>query len=470
MLSATTSDSRGVAIDYRLDAATSDPASLRFAVYRSADDRLDPGDRLVGSGSAGPLDDNGTPSGAPGVHRLTIGLPGGLPLAPRQPYVVVAAGSGTDLAATAAFRKYTIGVVTHGGMIHSSWKHGPPWQLQTAAILRREGFDAVIPFNWAGQSSKPGRAAQQGERLANQVLRAAATFPAGSPVDVQFIGHSEGAVVNTRALVALERSPTAELAAGHVVDTLLDPHAANNAVPGQGSVAGGPLGMLATFVVRSYQSRANDPPVFIPAGVDEAQVFYQHAPASRYGQIYNLWGQVPVPNLSGNPVAYYNLTSAGTVHSGNHGVSLWYRNFVAPTLGEQAPLIRALRLTGSVEDATIATPARASLSALAARRIQSWGPSRSLANPRPTFSGTAAPGSRVRVYLGPAADPTVLAPGGRTTAGDDGAWSLTTRPLRDGQYRAVAASYAPALRARPGLTIVPVAPLGRFTIGSPPRS
>ncbi|MFO0890898.1 MAG: hypothetical protein U0790_17365 [Isosphaeraceae bacterium] len=289
-------------------------------------------------------------------------------------------------------------------------------------------------------------------------------------MDVQFIGHSEGAVVNTRAIAALERSSTPELAAGYVVDTLLDPHAANNGVPGQGSVSGGPLGLLATVLVSGYQSRANDPPVFIPAGVDEAQVFYQHAPASRYGQIYNLWGQVPVPNLSDNPVAYYNLTGAGAVHSGNHGVSLWYRNFVAPTLGERAPLIRDLRLTGSVEGET--TPAEASLSAgvLARRQVRAWGPVQSATGSRATFAGTAAPRSEVRVYLGPASDLNAIAPGGRVTADADGRWSLTTRPLRDGRYRAVAMSYAPALRTRPGLSIVPTAPLGQFTIGDVSRA
>ncbi len=93
------------------------------------------------------------------------------------------------------------------------------------------------------------------------------------------------------------------------------------------------------MLVTSYQARANDPPVFISAGVDAAQVFYQHSPASSHRGIYNLWGQVPVPNLSGNTVAYYNLTAAGVIHAGNCGISQWYRNFVAPTLGDQAPLI-----------------------------------------------------------------------------------------------------------------------------------
>lgn len=463
ILSATTRDSRSVTIGYRIDPPAADPTPLSFRVYRSADPTPDPSDRLVGTWTAGAADDGGLLPTSPGVHQLTIGLPEGLPIDPRRPYVVVATGSGDHLS-TASFRKYSIGIVTHGALVNSSWKHGPPWQLQTATILRQQGYDTVIPFNWASQSSKPGRAPAQGARLAHQVLQAASRFPAGAPVDVQFIGHSEGTVVNTQAIVALENQATPELGAGFVVDTLLDPHAANNGVPGQVSVSGGPLGWLATTLISDYQSRAHDPPVFIPAGVDEAQVFYQHSPASRYGQIYNLWGQVPVPNLSGNPIAYYNLTSAGAIHSGNHGIALWYRNFVAPTLSDQAPLIQALRLTGTIQGAAIPAPIAAS--ALAARRVRAWGPGRALDATRPSVSGTAAPGSKVRVYVGPAAELTSITLGGRATADATGHWSLTTRPLRDGQYRAVAMSYAPALKTRPGLAIVPMTPLGRFTIRS----
>ena len=136
--------------------------------------------------------------------------------------------------------------------------------------------------------------------------------------------------------------------------------------------------------------------MFIPAGVDAAQVFYQHNPASHdHGVnqgLYNLWGQVPVPNLSGHPVAYYNLTAAGATHSGNYGVSLWYRNFVAPTLGDQAPLIRSLQLEGHIDQAV---PAAASnLSALARRRVRAWGPVQLVAGSRAEFSGTAAARAR----------------------------------------------------------------------------
>ena len=62
----------------------------------------------------------------------------------------------TDPAQTASFRTYTIGIVTHGGIQDTSWKHGPPWELQIAYEMKHEGYDAVIPYNWVAQSSNPG--------------------------------------------------------------------------------------------------------------------------------------------------------------------------------------------------------------------------------------------------------------------------------------------------------------------------
>ena len=473
MLSATTTNSMSVTIDYQMNQTAGSSLPLQFGVYRSSDSQFDSGDSLVGTWTASgqgqgtvPSDASGLPATAPGTHQLTIPLPGGLPPDPQKPYVLVVAdpslsSATTNPQQTASFRTYVIGVVTHGALVNPSWKHGPPWALQTATILKQQGYDAVIPFNWASQSSNPGHAAMQGPRLARQILATASQFPTSAPVDLQLIGHSEGAVVNTQAIVALEKSITPQLKAGFLEDTLLDPHAANNNVPSQASAASGLIGALARVLVTSYQARANDPPVFIPAGVDAAQVFYQHSPASSHQGIYNLWGQVPVPNLSGNTVAYYNLTAAGVIHAGNYGVSQWYRNFVAPTLGDQAPLIQMLQLRGQIDRAVVIP--LASAGALAQRRARAWGQVDAVQGPQTTFSGTAAPGSKVRVYLGPAANPSEIALAGQTTADTTGAWALTTRPLPDGCYRAVAMAFSRALQTRPGLAIVPMVSLGRFT-------
>ena len=106
---------------------------------------------------------------------------------------------------TASFRVYTIGIVTHGGIQDPSWVHGPPWELETAYMMRREGFDGVIGYNWAEQSSTPGAAIKQSPRLERMILDAVSRFPANAPVDLEFIGHSEGTVVNTYAINALRK-------------------------------------------------------------------------------------------------------------------------------------------------------------------------------------------------------------------------------------------------------------------------
>ena len=493
MLSATTTDSKSVTIDYQVNQAPGTGAPLQLGIYRSSDSRFDSGDRLVdlvsiipagdASGQPATLDQAGLPAAALGIHHLTIPLPQGLPPYPKKPYVLVVADPGSPSATTeprqtASFRTYVIGVVTHGGLEDPSWKHGPPWELQIAYYMRHEGFDAVIPYNWVNQSSTPGDAIKQSPRLARMILGTVRRFPASAPVDLQLIGHSEGTVVNTYALVQLEREMPPQLRAGYIVDTLLDPHAANNEVPGQQySPAAGPLGGLADGVVQIYQDHAHDPPVFIPRLVDAAQVFFEHTTAAKQGGFVNMWGQVPVKVQGPDPVVhYYNLTAAGVTHSGNKGVAEWYRNFVAPTLGDQAPLVQQLQLDGQVDHAstTAATQAPSPRRVAAARRAAAihdtrvYGSAQDVATDRPEFSGTAAPGSVVRLYVGPANRPPEITLAGWTTADSTGAWSLSTRrPLSDGQYRAVVTAFSRALHTRPGLTIVPTQPLGRFVVGAP---
>jgi hypothetical protein len=310
------------------------------------------------------------------------------------------------------------------------------------------------------------------------ILGTAGKFPANAPVDLEFIGHSEGTVVNTYAIAKLQGEMTPQLKAGFIEDTLLDPHAADNGVVSGKQISdAGPLGGLAHLIITSYQGKAKDPPAYFPSVVDEAQVFYQHSPA-KASAIYNLWGQVPV-KTDGPLVHYYDLTAAGATHSGNTGVALWYRNFVAPTLGNQAPLVQQLQLDGRIDHArSPATPAvnspgaRAPVSqAVAARDDRIYGPAHVVSTDHPEFSGTAAPGSVVRLYVGSAAQPSETRLAGLTRADDAGHWSLTTRrPLHDGQYRTVVSAFSPALSTRPGLSVVPTQPLGRLVVDAQPGS
>src|SRR5262249_17331433 len=156
------------------------------------------------------------------------------------------------------------------------------------------------------------------------------------------------------------------------------------------------------------------------------------------------------------------LTAAGATHAGNTGVAQWYANFVAPAAGDQMPLIQALQLNAQIDHVDSTTAASAS--ALAGPYDS--GPDPVINDRRPAFSGTAAPGSTVRLYIGPASSPSKIGLSAWTKADATGHWTLTTRPLRDGRYRAVAMSFSRALRTRPGLTIMPTAPLGSFAVAS----
>jgi hypothetical protein len=484
MVSATTTDSKSVTIDYRVNQSPSTTNPIQFGIYRSSNGQFDSSDSLVStftltspessSGlSSATLDQSGQPATAIGAHQLTIPLAQGLPPYPEKPYVLVVADP-TAPSATAdpqqavSFRTYTIGIVTHGGIQDPSWKHGPPWELETAYMMRHEGFDSVIAYNWALQSSTPGAAIKQSPRLARMILDVASKFPASAPVNLEFIGHSEGTVVNTYAIVALEPKLTPQLHSGYIQDILLDPHAANNSVPGQQMSFGGALGGIARAIVTNYQGQAKDPPAFIPSVVDEAQVFFQHSQATS-NEIYNLWGQVPVKS-DGPVVHYYNLTDMGVTHSGKKGVNYWFRDFIAPTLGNQAPLIQELQLNGQINNAESSSAASVSQTTLvqqadSARANRVYGPAQVVQNNQPEFSGTAAAGSTIRLYVSPAAKPMNLVLAGVTTANDTGQWSLTTRhPLANGQYRTLVSAFSRALVTRPGLAIVPTQPLGRLVI------
>jgi hypothetical protein len=470
MISATTSDSQSVTIQYQVNQPVTAATPIQFGVYRSADGSFNASDSLVDTvtlvppgsttGQAPTLDQAGGSAMVVGTHTLTIALPGGLPPFPEKPYVTVVAdpslpSATTDPRQTASFRVYTIGVVTHGGIQDPSWTHGPPWELEVADMMRHEGFDSVIAYNWALQSSTPGAAIKQSPRLARIILGTADRYPANAVVDLELIGHSEGTVVNTYALATLQKELPPQLQAGFIQDTLLDPHAANNdIVSGKQMSFNGPLAGLAESLVTNYQGEAKDPPPYFPSIVDQANVFFEHTSASA-GGIYNLWGQVPVRS-EGPAVHYYNLTAMGVTHSGKTGVNYWYRDFIAPTLGDQTPLVRQLQLNGQIDGAgTIAS----------SRRGDSNWPAQVVATNQPELSGTAAPGSIVRLLVGPAGKPGAIGPAGVTHADAGGQWSLTTRrPLPAGTYRVVVSAFDPALRGRPGLAIVPTQPMGRLVV------
>ena len=163
------------------------------------------------------------------------------------------------------------------------------------------------------------------------------------------------------------------------------------------------------------------------------------------------------------PAHYYNLTAAGATHAGKTGVVQWYANFVAPTLGGQAPLIQTLQLSGQIDNVQLRPQCHDALRKTVPDRFGS-DPVR---GSQPEFSGTAAPNSIVRLYVGPASKPSDIGPAGWTTADSSGHWALTTRPMAAGRYRAVAMDFSRASRTRPGLTILPTLPPGELRRGPP---
>lgn len=456
MTSATTRDSQSVSFAYDV---LNGPlqANVTVGVYRSADATFSPDDLNVGSLEITPggstVDQAGNSAAAAGSHEMTLPIADGLPPNPDHPYVLVVADPGHTLAGsdqalhTAEFRTHVIGVITHGGVQPKSWKNGPPWELRMARNLHEQGYDTVIAYNWVTQSNHPGAAIQQVPNLTRKVNAAASAFPATDPVDVHFIGHSEGAVINGQVIQRLQNTAPPQLQAGYIKETMLDPHAANNGVRGpQYSVASGFLGWVAKTQINDFQSRAKDPLVVVPSNVDDAEVFYQHTPANQAESnngLYNLWGQVPVAG----PAHYYDLTGHGISHAGRFGVQDWYRLNVVPTLAEGAPLIHTNVLT--IQPSFVLGGAKVATS--------------SSTTNQPTYNGTAAPGATVRLFA--RTDPGQLAKVGQVVTGADGNWSLTTRPLATGRYRVVAIANVEDPSGRRPIHMRPTAWANPITIG-----
>jgi hypothetical protein len=472
VVAATTLDSKGVTVAYDIKGAAVD-APITFGFYRSADGQPGPGDELIGAGTiaaadqpGGPtLDLAGQPAGAQGSHQVTFPLPGGLRPDPSHPYVVVQADPAGLVAESsksdnvASFRVYVIGVLAHGEMQPqgASWKrNGPPWEQKMGAALRAEGYDAVIPYNWVAASVYPGAAAKQGPKLAQQILATAAQFPPDAPVDLHLISYSEGAVVTSQAVLWLNRHGLPpNVQSGFLRMTMLDPHSANNGAPGgkQYSVKHGFLGWLTDLGLQSYQAAADDPLVVVPPNVADAEVFYQHTPVGQTRNtnqgLVNLWGQVPVVGQA----EYYDLTGRGLSHTGNYNLMEWYQTNVVPTLATGAPFVLPGLHTAQLvnPDAGASSPPD----------------DRTSTTRRPTLTGTATPGSRIKIAAsraGSRAQHLI----GHAVAGADGTWTLKAKPLADGTYRLIAVTAVPASPQNTHVRVRLRSSLGTITVAAQP--
>ncbi len=344
-----------------------------------------------------------------------------------------------------------IGVVTHGGLqYHHDDIKGPLWEQEMAASLKDQGYDAVIPYVWAGQSRTPGTAKVQGPKLARMINQVASQFPAGDPVDVHFIGHSEGEIVNSQADQLLQTKEDPRIAAGYIKMTMLDPHAATSHAPGgQYSIAPGISGSFARKAIDWYQWAAKDPIAAMPANVKDGEVFFQHtqvAFTNANGGLYNLWGQVPVRGHA----TYYDLTGPGISHS---TVPTWYQDNVIPTLGDGGHFVNPDTLTAS--------------QVMATGDVHVKNLSTSTAN-TPTWTGTAAPDATVTVFAvrsGSVGWEMV----GRSSADASGNWDVTSRPLGNGVYRVAVRSSVPESAKRPDTQVWHRVHLGGLVVNSHSR-
>ncbi len=482
MVSASTPDSKSVLVDYTVTGADLGQ-SFDLAIYRSSDATFDASDELVttlhiskpGDGSStGTLDLAGNSATSLGEHVISVPVANGLAINPEHPYVLAVANpTGTLHEANstndvASFRVYSIAIVTHGGLQSTVNNRIPAWENRMANALKSQGYDAVLPFNWVAVSGDAGSAAKQGPRLAKMVRQLVAQAPAGEPVDLHFIGHSEGTVINGLALNNLQKNSMPAIDQGYIQDTLLDPHAANNGVlHHQYSTSDTFLGGIARQMINSYQAKAQDPPAMVPSNVDSADVYYQHTPTGMTPETnsgwFNLWGQVPVNTPTGSvPISYTDITGPGISHSGNFSVHEWYMVNVMPYLGNGQPGVSGPLLTAQVAPADGTGPVYDSNIGLPKPKEKTV-----VSVSQPTFIGKTAPGASVTLAARRAGAST-LTRLGKTTADAFGSWSITTQHrIPDGYIRLVAIGSVTAAPGQTAIHSMPIARMGTITVNAP---
>lgn len=440
-------------VDYNLTPGTITANAIHFDFYRSINANLDASDKLIGSSNTASAADL-----TPGNHTLTTNLGEAMRPDPSRPFVIVVGRANGPVQETslsnnsASFRKYTIAAISHGG-IQGSHINIPQWEAKIGWKLQQYGYDIVIPFNWAGQSKTPGAAANQGPRLARKIETAMATIPDGASVDLDYIGHSEGAVVVSQAAIYFQKHPSAKLATGYNRMSLLDPHAANTKAPNNAeSVSSGFTGWLTKHILSWYKGTARDPLVQVPANINEADVYYQRTPLSvnpvNHG-LYNLLGQVPVIGTA----RYIQLNSPGISHSGGGGVYTWFYFNALPAFatGDQP------KNPGILETTSIS----ASGGHWKNRQFVSD-------TSNVIYNGMASPGATVKLYFAGIHDKVENSrPVATTTADTAGNWHLSPdSSVKGGVYQVSIRSTMPAGLPREYRKLLPTIHMGTLKLPS----
>jgi hypothetical protein len=340
---ATTLNDTSVQVSYSITGAAV-TAPLEFQFYRSSAPTLNSGSALIGTQTLAATD---TTDLSVGTHN--VAMISGTTLTPDVPqeYIVVVANANaavTEAAGsvnTAYFQTFMVGAISHG--LELTGTAIPSWESQMAtALVADDQYNDVIAFNWVTESRelKSGVAITAGTQLEQQVITEAnslATAHLGDVVDLQFIGHSRGAVVISQTMLDLVGTTDPALEGSYIKATFLDAHPASSANLSLQSAASG----LAALAIDTFEVVDKDPAVVIPPNVKDVEVYYQHTPyqdlitidPTEYSTV-NLWGEGPgqgIVNDSSATIQWTNLTSAAgntTTAVGHSEVPLWYTEYV----------------------------------------------------------------------------------------------------------------------------------------------
>lgn len=440
----------------QVDYQTVDPSvvenSIQFDVYRSTDDQFDASDKWIGAITP----TNNAISFSTSSQSVVADLGTAMRPDPSQPFVIVvarASGNSTETVLsdnTASFRKYTIAIISHGG-VQGSHYNIPLWEAKIGHRMQSYGYDAVIPFNWANKSRTPGAAARQAPRMAKRILGESSAFPAGSAIDLEYVAHSEGTVVVTQASMFLQKNAPQPFKTGYQRMSLLDPHAANPEAPNNAeSTSGGFKGWLTNRIISWYKGNAKDPFVQVPDYINEADVYYQRTPVSVNavnGGLYNLLGQVPVIGSA----RYIQLNSPGIAHSGGGGVYSWFYFNALPSFktGNQ-PVNPGILESTSVQ-------------------VQAGGWNKNqlvTTDTKPVWSGIAFPNSIVKLYVTPTSTKANLSKPVATAQTDaNGHWQLQpVSDIKPGVYQVLARAFIDTGQPRPYRKLMPSIILGTMKI------
>lgn len=362
MTFATTTDSRTISVNYNIAGESLAGQSLSFNVYRSAAFGSLSGAQLIGTATLPGSDSADLGLGSHQGVKLSLTAPNGQPLTSLTPntalpFIVVVANPGGSIAErsaadnTASFETHTLGVISHGLALDLAalfFNTPPQWELQMAAALQqKDGYEAVIAFNWVRLSILPfpGPIQLAGSELYQQVVAEADQLAAEHPgdvVDIHFIGHSRGTVVISEVLQALVGTDDPALRGGYMQMTLIDPHPANNLFGPFSSAPGIDIADELATVVVAFQTLTKDPQVVVPPNVMQAQDFDQQTPAGQFGFssplefLINLWGETAsaLPNQSPQPIESQSLTNVvapGIGLIGHEESHEWYQANVVDT-------------------------------------------------------------------------------------------------------------------------------------------